>query len=139
MGTISYWFYDAFTGMKKNIKNVVISTITMIATMLIIAIAFIVVENASFIINKQQEAASKITAYLDLLSEKGLSLGEPYIKHLEDNIWELRPLRDRILFAYLDNNNFILLNYFMKKTQKTPLKEIESAKRNLEKYFSRGG
>lgn len=65
MGTISYWFYDAFTGMKKNVKNVIVSIITMIATMLIIAIAFLVVENASFIINKQKEAASKITAYLD--------------------------------------------------------------------------
>lgn len=81
---------------------------------------------------------NKITAYLNLLSEKGLTLGEPYIKHLEGDIWELRPLRDRILFAYLYNNSFILLNLFMKKTQKTPFGEIQKAKKYLDDYISRG-
>jgi len=79
----------------------------------------------------------KITSYIDLLSEYGLKLGEPYVKHLTNNIWELRPLRDRILFAYWDNNKFILLTKFMKKTQKTPEKEIMRAKRILEEYNKR--
>ena len=51
---------------------------------------------------------TRITTYIDLLAERGLKLGEPYIKHLNDNIWELRALRDRILFAYWNNNRFIL-------------------------------
>ena len=59
------------------------------------------------------------------------------IKHLEDEIWELRPLRDRILFAYWENNKFILLNIFMKKTQKTPKKEIEKAKKYLKEFMKR--
>lgn len=59
---------------------------------------------------------NKITAYINMLKNEGLEIGEPYIKHIDNNIWELRPLRDRILFAYVDNNNFILLHYFMKKT-----------------------
>ncbi len=80
---------------------------------------------------------SKITAYLDMLVKQGCNIGEPYIKHLEDEIWELRPLRDRILFAYFDNNEFILLNIFMKKTQKTPKTEINKAKRNLRDYIER--
>ena len=74
---------------------------------------------------------NKITAYINQLSKHGLSLGEPYIKHLDKDIWELRPLRDRILFAYWDNNKFILLSQFIKKTKKTPKKEIEKAKRLL--------
>ena len=82
---------------------------------------------------------NKITSYIDLLSSKGLSLGEPYIKHLDDEIWELRPLRDRILFAYWYNNKFILLHKFIKKTQKTPMREIEKAKRNLKDYRKRSG
>lgn len=81
---------------------------------------------------------SKITAYIDLLEENGLLLGQPYIKHLEDDIWELRPLRDRILFAYLTNNTFILLSQFIKQTQKTPRREIERAKRYLKDYRQRG-
>ena len=66
---------------------------------------------------------------------KGVST--PYIKHLDTEIWELRPLRDRILFAYWDNNKFILLSYFMKQTQKTPPREIEKAKRLLKDYKNR--
>ncbi|MBR3186480.1 MAG: type II toxin-antitoxin system RelE/ParE family toxin [Lachnospiraceae bacterium] len=40
-------------------------------------------------------------------------------------IWELRPLRNRILFAAWVNDSFVLLSHFMKKTQKTPKREIE--------------
>ena len=80
---------------------------------------------------------NKIISYINLLSKNGTEIGEPYIKHLDNEIWELRPLRDRILFAYWDNNKFILLHQFMKKTKKTPVKEIEKARRNLEDYKRR--
>ena len=80
---------------------------------------------------------NKIIAYIRLLREHGLSLGTPYIKHLDTEIWELRPLRDRILFAYWDNNKFILLSHFMKQTQKTPPREIEKAKKLLKDYKNR--
>lgn len=62
---------------------------------------------------------TKIVAYIRILSENGLSIGEPYIKHIDSNIWELRPLRDRILFAYYNNSKFILLSVFMKKAKNT--------------------
>ena len=42
-----------------------------------------------------------------MLKANGLSLGEPYIKHIDSDIWELRPIKDRILFAYWNNNKFI--------------------------------
>ena len=77
---------------------------------------------------------NKIIAYINQLSKKGLSLGQPFIKHLDDEIWELRPIRDRILFACFDNNKFIVLSIFMKQTQKTPRREIDKAKRLLEDY-----
>ena len=85
--------------------------------------------------NKQK--VKKIDLYIDLLSEYGFSLTEPYIKKLEGEIWELRPLRDRILFASWCNNKFVLLSVFMKQTQKTPQREIEKAKRLLEDYKKR--
>lgn len=80
---------------------------------------------------------NKIIAYIDMLSKYGISIGEPYIKHLNNDIWELRPLRDRILFAYYSNNKFILLSIFMKKTQKTPNIEIDKAIKNLEDFIRR--
>ena len=79
----------------------------------------------------------KIVTYLDLLSQRGITIGEPYVKHLEDEIWELRPIRDRILFAYMENNKIVLLSIFLKQTQKTPIREIEKAKRFLRKYKKR--
>ena len=72
-----------------------------------------------------------------MLKINGLNLGEPYIKHIENEIWELRPLRDRILFASWSNNKFILLSVFMKQTQKTPRREIEKAKELLKDYKRR--
>ncbi|MBQ8548629.1 MAG: type II toxin-antitoxin system RelE/ParE family toxin [Lachnospiraceae bacterium] len=48
--------------------------------------------------------------------------------HPDGDIWELRPLRDRILFAGVVDGKYVLLHQFMKKTQKTPAREIKKAK-----------
>ena len=80
---------------------------------------------------------NKILDYIDYLQKAGTNAGEPYVKHLEGEIWELRPIRGRILFAVWDGESFILLHQFVKKTQKTPLREIEQAKRNLADYRER--
>lgn len=82
---------------------------------------------------------NKVIAYMDLLEEMGTRVGEPVTKHLDGEIWELRPLRNRILYAYYRENTFVVLSYFVKKTQKTPKKEIEKAKRNLRDYIERKG
>ena len=79
----------------------------------------------------------KIRMYINLLAEYGLELNEPYIKKIDKEIWELRPLKDRILFASIYNNKFILLSYFVKKTRKTPKSEIEKAKKLLKDYKKR--
>jgi len=80
---------------------------------------------------------NKIYEYIKYLSEEGKQAGEPFIKHLGGDIWELRPIRDRILFAAWDGKSFILLHCFVKKTQKTPPREIEQAKRNLDDWKER--
>lgn len=80
----------------------------------------------------------KIHEYIKILSIWGTQAGEPYVKHIEGHIWELRPLRDRIFFVVWTGNSFVLLHHFVKKTQKTPVKEIEKAKKEL-KYLLEGG
>lgn len=82
---------------------------------------------------------NKIIAYFDLLEELGTRVGEPVTKHLDGEIWELRPLDNRILYAYYKDNKFVMLHQFIKKTQKTPKREIEQAKRNLIDYIERNG
>ncbi len=80
----------------------------------------------------------KIILYLDLLSERGLELKEPYIKKIDKELWELRPMKDRIFFVSCREKRFVLLTVFEKQTQKTPKLEIEKAKRFLEDYKKRG-
>ena len=61
------------------------------------------------------------------------------IKHLDGDIWELRPLRNRVLFFGHNGNEFVLLHHFIKKTQKTPQTEIDQAKRNMKDFIERSG
>ena len=39
-------------------------------------------------------------------------------KHLEGEIWELRPGFNRVLYFYFENNTFVLLNMFRHQNQK---------------------
>lgn len=80
----------------------------------------------------------KIQDYMHILEQYGKLAGEPYLKHLDGDIWELRPLRDRIFFVGWHQDSFVLLHAFMKKTQKTPSREIEKAKRELSDLKERG-
>ena len=77
----------------------------------------------------------KIIEYLEVLAQFGTRTGEPYVKHILDDIWELRPTNDRIFFFYWKNQTYLMLHHFIKKTQKTPICEIEQAKRNLADFL----
>lgn len=84
--------------------------------------------------------ATKIRDYIKALSIYGLSLDTNYIKPIknEENLWELRPLKDRIFFVTWNETGFVLLHHFQKKTQKTPVREIEQALREIEDLKRRG-
>jgi phage-related protein len=61
---------------------------------------------------------------------------EPYIKHIEGHIWEMRLRgRDRIaraLYLTASGRRVVILRVFVKKTQKTPRREIELARRRAQ-------
>lgn len=83
---------------------------------------------------------NKMNDYIQALSVYGTEqLSETYVKHLDGDIWELRPLRDRILFAGVVDGRYVLLHQFMKKTQKTPVREIKKAKKELNDFRERSG
>ena len=81
----------------------------------------------------------QITQYIQLLEDHGTRLGEPVTKHLEEDIWELRPGNNRVLFFYHKDNTYILLHQFRKKTQKTPRREIRKAKAERDDWIARKG
>ncbi|GHS90771.1 hypothetical protein FACS1894139_19200 [Planctomycetales bacterium] len=82
---------------------------------------------------------NKIYDCFDALARHGTSLGKPVIDHLDGEIYELRPLRDRILFAAWVDRQFVLLHHFYKTTQKTPRREIELAQQRLADLKRRNG
>jgi phage-related protein len=66
---------------------------------------------------------------------------EVYFKHMEgtDGIYEIRIQSGGNIFrvfSFFDNNNLIIIgNGFQKKTQKTPLREIERANKIKKEYY----
>ena len=81
----------------------------------------------------------KILAYMIALKQYGTRIGQPIVKHIDGNLWELRPLANRIFFFYWKNNKYVLLHHFIKKTQKTPPREIEQARSKLKDFIERHG
>lgn len=81
----------------------------------------------------------QITLYIELLQNNGTYLPENITKHIEDNIWELRPGVHRIFYFFCEEDTFILLHSFRKKTKKTPRREIEKAKAKRDNYLERRG
>ena len=75
--------------------------------------------------------------YIELLQQNGTHLNENITKHLEDGIWELRPGNNRVFYFFFQDDVFVLLHQFRKKSQKTPKREIEKAKRERHDYLSR--
>ena len=81
--------------------------------------------------------------YIDLLAMNGTNLSENITKHLEENIWELRPGNNRVFYFFVQReaddkkDTYVLLHQFRKKSQKTPRREIEQAKRERDDYLSR--
>lgn len=84
---------------------------------------------------------AKMFGMIGLLQEKGNQLREPYSKHLDDGIFELRckvgSNITRVLYFFYYEGQMILTNGFVKKTQKTPLGEIELAKQRRSDYIER--
>jgi phage-related protein len=75
----------------------------------------------------------RIAGYLDLFRQYQFTLPSKYLKKLDKNLWELRPGNIRLLLGKV-GSRIIVVNGLKKKSQKTPKKEIETAKRRLREY-----
>jgi len=76
-----------------------------------------------------------------LLREHGRDLKEPHVKYMKKGIFELRVKTgsdiSRIFYFFFSGDKIILTNGFIKKTQKTPVKEIEKAIEYKSEYIRR--
>ena len=84
---------------------------------------------------------AKVYGMLSILQDKGNLLREPYSKHLEDGIFELRckvgSNITRVLYFFYYEGKIILTNGFVKKSQKTPQGEIKLAKERRADFIER--
>lgn len=79
----------------------------------------------------------QLTMHISLLEQNGTRMPENITKHLGDDIWELRPGNNRVFYFFFENDTFVLLHHFRKKSQKTPRREIDRAKAERADYLAR--
>ena len=96
-----------------------------------------------FLISLDNKMRAKMASMISLLQENGYNLREPYSKHLSEGIFELRAKVGsditRVMYFFYIDRRVILTNAFVKKTKKTPLKELEKAKKYRQDYLRRKG
>lgn len=97
-------------------------------------------EFMDFVESLPAKDAEKLLAVIDQTEEFGLLIAQKmeWIKKLETDLYELRSkvgsnIQRAIYFQKIGNEYFIT-HGFTKKSQKTPRKEIEHAKKNRELY-----
>lgn len=66
LNSAGYLIKDAFSGMRKDMKNTLISLGTMFATMILIAVAYLVYMNENKLIDDTKDRSSNIVAYVDV-------------------------------------------------------------------------
>ena len=85
----------------------------------------------------------RVEFYIDLLADRGAQLGEPYTRHLQGKLRELRFYLGqesdavRITYYIASGRRIILLTVFRKQRQRERV-EIERAVRALEKCIAEG-
>ena len=91
-----------------------------------------------FIKSLNKDVREKIDYVLDML-KRVKRLNPRFIKHIKDGLFELRIEWEgniyRVFFVFDEGNIVVLFNGFQKKSQKTPIKEIEKALRIKKEYY----
>jgi phage-related protein len=86
-----------------------------------------------FILSLDKKTQAKLTKMIDLLGGNGVDLKMPYARQIGDKMWELRILgsqQARIIYVFR-GAQIIILNWFLKKSNKIPNREIETARKRL--------
>jgi len=83
-----------------------------------------------FVARLEKATQGKMIRYIDLMESRGPLLPMPFARKLSEDIWELRMRgKQEVRFLYTFNRNQVfIVSWFVKKSQKTPLKELRKAK-----------
>jgi phage-related protein len=80
-----------------------------------------------------QDMRARLARFVGIIQDLGFgALPRESVKHLEDKLWELRVTgRDgisRAIYMTASGQRVVILRVFVKKTQKTPRHELETAR-----------
>ncbi|MFW0837822.1 MAG: type II toxin-antitoxin system RelE/ParE family toxin [Candidatus Komeilibacteria bacterium] len=93
-----------------------------------------------YITKLPSKTKAKVYSYIELLVFHRGCLDEPYSKHIQGKLRELRVDFNkhfhRIFYFTFINKTIILLHAFNKKTKKTPKREIDKAINNLNDVYN---
>jgi phage-related protein len=78
------------------------------------------------------EMRARLAHIAKLIEEMGLErVGAPHLKHLDGRLWEMRLTGrsgiSRALYVVATGRRVVIVRAFVKKTQKTPRREVELA------------
>jgi phage-related protein len=79
-----------------------------------------------------EDVRARLARVARLIEENDLErVGEPHVKHIEGRLWEMR-LKGRsgiarALYVTAVGRRVVIVRVFVKKTEKTPRREIETA------------
>ena len=94
-----------------------------------------------FLLSLDTKMRAKMVNTISILQDNGYALRESYSKYLSEGIFELRARVGsditRVLYFFYVDSRIVLTNGFIKKTNKTPIKEIEKAKKYRTDYLKR--
>ena len=83
---------------------------------------------------------SKFLRTIDLIEEHGAQLRPPMTDYLGDGLFEIRVKAQegigRAFFCYVLKQEIVILHAIIKKTQKTPQKELKLAKNRMKEVKS---
>ena len=98
---------------------------------------------AKFVDSLPIDAQAKVLRTVELLGRYGVLLKEPYSRHIRNKIRELRIIdrrgHIRILYFTYTDARFIILHGFIKRSGKTPIREIEIAEKRMSDFIRRCG
>lgn len=81
-----------------------------------------------------RDMRARLAHVVSLITEFGLErTGHPHVRHLEGSLWEMRVTgRDgiaRAIYVTARGRRVVIVRAFVKKTRKTPRRELEVARR----------
>lgn len=89
----------------------------------------------NMILNLPATLQARYIGLTDRMQAVGANLGEPHTKAMGDGLFELRLMGAegiaRVMYCTLSGRRIVMLHGFVKKTQKTPRAELDTAMRRM--------